>query len=174
METARGGLRFQPATALTPWSQQRVGPGSSRLRRRGIVALARQRLMALWRCVEPGVLPDGAALKAAVRLSQQSWSPGCETGLGRAAREETGFAVRTALEQGWPTTALSRCHKRRPEPVFGGKRPTRIAGGLRLMGLPQARALGTVAARSDRWVGSRGEIASARRDESKRLTSAPT
>jgi transposase len=67
-EMAWGWRRFQPASALTPWYQQRFGHGSSRLRRIGSVALARKRLIALWRFVEAGVLPDGAALKAAVQL----------------------------------------------------------------------------------------------------------
>jgi transposase len=66
IEIAWGWRRFQPESALTQWSQQRFGHGSSRLRRRGMVALARKLLMALWRFVETGVLPDGAALKAAV------------------------------------------------------------------------------------------------------------
>jgi transposase len=66
LELAWGWRRFQPASALTPWSQQRVGHGSRRLRRIGMVALARKRLMAWWRCVAAGGLPDGAALKAAV------------------------------------------------------------------------------------------------------------
>jgi transposase len=174
IEMAWGWRRVQPASALTPWDQQRFGHGSSRLRRRGMIALARKRLMALWRVVETGVLPDGAALKAAVRLSQQRWSTGCATGLGWAAREETGFAVRPALEQGRPTTALSRRHKRMPDQVCGGKRPTRIEGGVRLLSLTHSRALGTVAAWRDRVVGLRGEIASAQRDERKSLTSAPT
>ena len=160
-EMAWGWRRFQPASALTPWYQQRFGHGSSRRRRRGIVALARKLLIALWRLVETGVLPDGAALKAAVRLSQQRWATGGETGLRGAAREETGFAGRTDLEQGRPTTALSRRHERMPDQVFGGKIPTRREGGVRLMSLTHARALGTVAARRDRLVGSRGEIASA-------------
>ena len=82
--------------------------------------------------------------------------------------------MRTDLEKGLPTTALSRRHERMPDQVFGGKRPTRIEGGLRRMSLTPSRALGTVAARRDRLVGSRGEIAPARRDESKSLTSAPT
>ena len=159
LEMAWGGRRFQPARALTPWCQQRFGHGSRRLRRLGMVALARQLLMALWRCVETGVLPDGAALNAAGRLSQPRWSPGGETGLGWAAREEPGFAVRTELEQGWPTTALSKRHKRMPEQVVGGKRPTRLAGGVRPMRRTQSSALGTVAARRDRVVCSRGEIA---------------
>jgi transposase len=68
IEIAWGWLRFQPASALTQWYQQRFGHGSSRLRRIGIVALARKLLIALWRFVETGVLPDGAALKDAVRL----------------------------------------------------------------------------------------------------------
>jgi transposase len=66
IEIAWGWLRFQPASALTQWYQRRCGHGSSRLRRRGIVALARTLLMALWRFVEAGVRPEGAALKAAV------------------------------------------------------------------------------------------------------------
>jgi transposase len=64
---AWGWLRFQPQSALTQWYQQRFGHGSSRLRRIGIVALARKLLMALWRFVETGVGPDGAVLKAAGR-----------------------------------------------------------------------------------------------------------
>jgi Transposase IS116/IS110/IS902 family len=67
IEIAWGWLRFQPQSALTQWYQQRFGHGRSRLRRSGIVALARQLLMALWRFVETGVVPDGAALKAAGR-----------------------------------------------------------------------------------------------------------
>jgi transposase len=68
IEIAWGWLRFQPESALTQWYQQRFGHGSSRLRRIGIVALARKLLIALWRFVEAGVLPDGAALKAAVHI----------------------------------------------------------------------------------------------------------
>jgi transposase len=68
IEIAWGWLRFQPQSALTQWYQQRFGHGSSRLRRIGIVALARKLLMALWRFIETGVVPDGAALKAAMRL----------------------------------------------------------------------------------------------------------
>jgi transposase len=38
------------------------------MRRIGIVALARKLLLALWRYLETGVLPEGAALKTVVRL----------------------------------------------------------------------------------------------------------
>jgi transposase len=68
IEIAWGWLRFQPQSALTQWYQQRFGHGSSRLRRIGIVALARKLLIALWRFVETGGLPDGTALKATVRI----------------------------------------------------------------------------------------------------------
>ena len=68
IEMSWGWLRFQPQSALTQWYQQRFGHGSRRLRRIGIVALARKLLIALWRFIETGVVPDGAALKAAVRL----------------------------------------------------------------------------------------------------------
>jgi transposase len=67
IEMAWGWLRLQPQSALPPWYQQRFGHGRSRLRRIGIVALARKLLIALWRFVETGVVPEGAALKAAGR-----------------------------------------------------------------------------------------------------------
>jgi transposase len=55
--------RYQPDSALTRWFEERWGPGSSRSRRLGIVALARKLLIALWRFVEHGVVPEGAELK---------------------------------------------------------------------------------------------------------------
>ena len=58
-------LRFQPSSALARWYQQRFGAGGARLRRIGIVALARKLLIALWRYVDAGVLPEGAIVKAA-------------------------------------------------------------------------------------------------------------
>jgi transposase len=67
LEIAWGWRRFQPQSALTQWYQQRFGHGSRRLRRIGMVAVARKLLIALWRLVETGVVPDGAVLKAAGR-----------------------------------------------------------------------------------------------------------
>jgi len=116
---AWGRLCLQPASVLTPWDQRRFGHGSSRRRRSGIVDLARQRLMALWRFVETGVLPDGAALKAAVRVSTRRGFMGCETGLRWAAREKAGFAPWTDLEQGRPAPGLHRRRERMLDPVFG-------------------------------------------------------
>ena len=56
-------LQYQPDSALSPWYQRRFGGSGRRLRRIGIVALARKLLIALWRYLETGVVPDGAQLK---------------------------------------------------------------------------------------------------------------
>jgi transposase len=56
-------LRWQPASAMAQWYQRRFADGSKRIRRIGIVALARKLLIALWRYLNDGVLPEGAALK---------------------------------------------------------------------------------------------------------------
>ena len=58
-------LRFQPKSALTQWYQARFARGGLRMRRIGIVALARKLLIALWRYLEDGVIPQGARLIAA-------------------------------------------------------------------------------------------------------------
>jgi transposase len=57
-------LRYQPHSALTQWFEQRFGSGGKRMRRIGIVALARKLLIALWHYLEHGVLPQGVVLKA--------------------------------------------------------------------------------------------------------------
>jgi transposase len=64
-ELAWSWLRLQPDSALRGWFRERFGGGGTRVRRIGMVAVARKLLMALWRCLEPGVLPEGAALKEA-------------------------------------------------------------------------------------------------------------
>lgn len=69
VEQAWAWLRFQPDSALSKWYQQRFGHGSKRLRKIGIVALARKLLIALWHWVEHGVLPEGAVLKTNLRLA---------------------------------------------------------------------------------------------------------
>lgn len=63
IEIAWGWLRHQPDSALSCWYQERFGHGNSRMRRIGIVALARKLLIALWRYLETGEIPEGAALK---------------------------------------------------------------------------------------------------------------
>jgi len=63
VQLAWGWIRHQSGSALTLWYQQRFGGGGKRLRKIGIVALARKLLIALWRYLETGVVPDGAQLK---------------------------------------------------------------------------------------------------------------
>lgn len=67
VEIAWGWLRYQPASALSRWWQRRFGQGpnkgNKRTRRIGIVALARKLLIALWRYLEEGLVPEGARLK---------------------------------------------------------------------------------------------------------------
>jgi transposase len=65
IELAWCWLRFQPASALTLWYQARFGASGRRPRRVGIVALARKLLVALWRYLDAGVVPDGAVLRRA-------------------------------------------------------------------------------------------------------------
>lgn len=68
IELAWAWLRFQPESELSRWYQRRFGHGSTRVRKIGIVALARKLLIALWRFVERGVVPEGALLKTDLRL----------------------------------------------------------------------------------------------------------
>jgi transposase len=58
-------LRWQPESELSRWYRRRFAYGSPRLRRIGIVALARKLLIALWRYVEFGEVPPAAVLKTA-------------------------------------------------------------------------------------------------------------
>ena len=57
-------LRYQPHSELSRWYQRRFAKGSKRLRKIGIVALARKLLIATWRYLEFGTLPTGAVLKS--------------------------------------------------------------------------------------------------------------
>jgi transposase len=65
VEVAWSWLKFQPDTELSRWFWQRFGHGNRRMRRIGIVALARKLLVALWKYLERGELPSGAVLKSA-------------------------------------------------------------------------------------------------------------
>lgn len=64
IEIAWSWLRYQPDSALSRWYQRRFAEGSSRVRRIGIVALARKLLIELWKYLETGILPEGAYLKS--------------------------------------------------------------------------------------------------------------
>jgi transposase len=64
IELAWFWIRHQPGSALSRWFVERVGTARGRVRRISIVALARKLLVALWRYVGNGIVPEGAVLKA--------------------------------------------------------------------------------------------------------------
>jgi transposase len=64
IEIAWVWLRYQPNSQLSCWYQERFARGNSRLRRIGIVALARRLLIELWKYLETAIPPQGAVLKA--------------------------------------------------------------------------------------------------------------
>jgi transposase len=64
VEIAWAWVRYQPTSALTQWYHRRFGSGGAVTRRIGIVALARRVIIALWRYVTHGIIPEGALLKA--------------------------------------------------------------------------------------------------------------
>ena len=53
-------LHHQPNSELSKWYERRFGEGKSRVRKLGIVALARKLLVVLWKYLETGELPAGA------------------------------------------------------------------------------------------------------------------
>jgi transposase len=57
-------LRYQPGSALAAWFRERVGTLQGRTRRISIVAMARKLLIALWRYVETGFMPEGVEIRA--------------------------------------------------------------------------------------------------------------
>jgi len=56
-------LRHQPDSALSKWFRARTLNASKRIKRITIVAMARKLMVALWRFVTTGLVPDGAVLK---------------------------------------------------------------------------------------------------------------
>jgi len=65
IEVAWKWLRYQPASALSQWYERRFAHGGARLRRIGIVALARKILIALWRWVAFDEVAAGVRLRPA-------------------------------------------------------------------------------------------------------------
>jgi transposase len=63
IQIAWGWLRFQPESKLSKWFWERFGHGGKRMRRIGIVAVARKLLIDLWRYLEYGVIPEGVRLR---------------------------------------------------------------------------------------------------------------
>jgi transposase len=63
IEIAWCWLRLQPDSKLSRWYKQRFGGGGARMRRIGIVAMARRLMIDLWRYLESGTVPSGATLR---------------------------------------------------------------------------------------------------------------
>jgi transposase len=65
VEIAWCWLRLQPRSHLSQWFRKRFSQGGPRARKIGIVAMARRLMIALWRYLEEGTVPEGAQLKLA-------------------------------------------------------------------------------------------------------------
>jgi transposase len=57
-------LRHQPDSALSRWFRTRTANAGKRAKRIAIVALARKLIVALWRYLTTGLIPEGATMKA--------------------------------------------------------------------------------------------------------------
>jgi transposase len=62
-------LRYQPGSALAAWFRERVGTLQGRTRRIAIAAMARKLLIALWRYVETGTMPEGVEIRAQAEVT---------------------------------------------------------------------------------------------------------
>ncbi len=58
-------LMFQPDSALARWYRERTLDGRADIRKKMIVALARKLLVALWKFITLGEIPEGVTLKSA-------------------------------------------------------------------------------------------------------------
>src|SRR5271170_5832073 len=58
--------RYQPGAAQVAWFRDRVGSTGRCIRKVMVVALARKLLIALWRFVIDGVMPEGAVMKPSI------------------------------------------------------------------------------------------------------------
>lgn len=62
VQLAHGWVLHQPQSELAQWYRRRFGTGSPGQRKKGIVALARKLLIAMWKFVKGGDAPAGAIL----------------------------------------------------------------------------------------------------------------
>lgn len=78
IEIAWCWVRYQPQSALSQWYQHRFGHGNSRLRRLGIVAVARKLLVQLWQYLKTGAVPEGAeTVPWRVKMTGRRRVPAC-------------------------------------------------------------------------------------------------
>jgi transposase len=114
IELAWGWLRYQPQSALSQWYRRTYGGTSPRLRRIGIVALARKLLIALWRYVDQGVLPAGAENRDDGRHRRHRHRGGLTihrvrgAGPGRSRRRARTIARRTEFPRRAPRKEASK------------------------------------------------------------------
>ena len=90
-ELAWSWLRFQPDSALSVWFRERFGSGGKRLRRIGIVAVARKLLIALWRFLETGGDTRGSSAQRGISAGLR-WCHASVWGLVEATRANSGPA----------------------------------------------------------------------------------
>jgi transposase len=64
IELAWFWLQHQPDSGLSRWFKERVGTARGRVRRIMLVALARKLIVALWRYLASGTVPEGAVMRA--------------------------------------------------------------------------------------------------------------
>ena len=64
-------LQHQPDSALTNWFNRRVDGTKGRVRKIALVAVARKLLVALWRFLETGLIPDGLQNRMALVIGYQ-------------------------------------------------------------------------------------------------------
>jgi transposase len=62
-------LRYQPGSTITTWFNKRFAQGGKRMRRIGIVGVARRLLIALWRYASLGEVPGGAIFKEGQKVA---------------------------------------------------------------------------------------------------------
>jgi hypothetical protein len=103
-------LRHQPVSSLSVWFRERVGERKGRIKRIAIVAMARKLLIALWRYLETGLVPEGAALKRKWKRRQRTktiyrFQGGCVIGSARGCNTPRNRWVPSSLEP----YALARC-----------------------------------------------------------------
>lgn len=70
-EVAWFWIRYQPESTISQWFERRFAHGGKRMRRVGIVGVARRVLIALWRYLKDGVVPDGAQFKTTQIVTAQ-------------------------------------------------------------------------------------------------------
>lgn len=98
-------VRYQPASALTSWFNERFGKSGARSKKVGIVALARKLLVALWHFVDHDVIPDGAVLMASKGMTAAAIADTRAT--CRAARSATRLENKKTAAPGSSLTPLA-------------------------------------------------------------------